>query len=100
MYASSGNKHFFTKSHHRQSYQNYGQSQQKLGTILENKLFKKSKISKTFINKSLSPSRIFFIEIFFRKDFTNFQQRKMTLKVQILRCLRSLLITLVSLKMK
>ena len=35
MYASSGNKHFFTKFGHRQTYQNYEQSQQKLGTILE-----------------------------------------------------------------
>ena len=35
MYASSGNKHFFTKSCHCQSYQNYEQSQQKLCTILE-----------------------------------------------------------------
>ena len=26
MYASSGNKHFFTKSCHRQTYQNYEQS--------------------------------------------------------------------------
>ena len=34
MYASSGNKHFFTKSCHSQTYQNYEQSQQKLGTIL------------------------------------------------------------------
>ena len=38
MYASSGNKHFFTKSCHRQTYQNYEQSQQKLGTILGNRL--------------------------------------------------------------
>ena len=38
MYASSGNKHFFIKSCHRQTYQNYEQSQQKLGTILENKV--------------------------------------------------------------
>ena len=38
MFASSGNKHFFTKSCHRQTYQNYEQSQQKLGTILENKV--------------------------------------------------------------
>ena len=38
MYASSGNKHFFTKSCHRQTYQNYEQSRQKLGTILENKV--------------------------------------------------------------
>ena len=38
MYASSGNKHFFTKSCHRQTYQNYEQSRQKLGTILDIKV--------------------------------------------------------------
>ena len=38
MYASSGNKLYVTKSHHRQTYQNYEQSRQKLGTILENKV--------------------------------------------------------------
>ena len=38
MYVSSGNKHFFTKYCHRQTYQTYEQSLQKLGTILENKL--------------------------------------------------------------
>ena len=38
MYASSGNKHFFTKSCYRQAYQNYEESRQKLGTILENKV--------------------------------------------------------------
>ena len=38
VYASSGNKHFFTKLCHRQTYQNYEQSRQKLGTILENKV--------------------------------------------------------------
>ena len=38
MYSSSGNKHFFTKSGHRQPYQNYEQSRQKLGAILENKV--------------------------------------------------------------
>ena len=48
MYASSGNKHFFIKSCHRQTYQNYEQSRQKLGTILENKVSKKSKFSQTF----------------------------------------------------
>ena len=35
MHASSGNKHFFTRSYHCQTYQNYEQSLQKLGTILE-----------------------------------------------------------------
>ena len=34
MYASSGNKH-----RHRQTYRNHEQSQQKLGTFLENKVF-------------------------------------------------------------
>ena len=34
MFASSGNEHFFTKSYHRQTYQNHEQSRQKLGTIL------------------------------------------------------------------
>ena len=38
MSASSGNKHFFTKSCHHQTYQNNEQSRQKLGTILENKV--------------------------------------------------------------
>ena len=38
MYASSGNKHFFTKPCHRQTYQNHEQSRQKLGTILGNKV--------------------------------------------------------------
>ena len=55
MYASSGNMHFFTKSCHCQTYQNYEQSRQKSGTILENKVFYKSKFSKTFFNKSWSP---------------------------------------------
>ena len=38
MYAFSGNMHFFTKSCHHLTYQNYEQSRQKLGTILENKV--------------------------------------------------------------
>ena len=38
MDAFSGNKHFFTKSRHRQTYQNYEQSRQKKGTILGNKV--------------------------------------------------------------
>ena len=37
MYASGGNKHFFNKSCHHQTYQNYEQSLQKLGTISGNK---------------------------------------------------------------
>ena len=35
------NKHFFTKSCHRQTNQNYEQSHQKLGTFLENKVLQK-----------------------------------------------------------
>ena len=68
MYASSGNKHFFTKSCHRQTYQKYEQSQQKLGTILENKVPQKSKFSITLFYKSWSPSQIFLIDFFLRKD--------------------------------
>ena len=37
-HASSEKKHFFTKSCLRQTCQNYEQSQQKLGTILGNKV--------------------------------------------------------------
>ena len=40
MYASSGNQHFFTRYCHRQTYQNYEQSRQKLDTILENSILK------------------------------------------------------------
>ena len=67
MFASSGNKHFFTKSCYHQTYQNYEQSRQKLGTILGNKVSWKSKFSKTFFNKSWSSSQIFFKEFFFGK---------------------------------
>ena len=38
MYASSGNKHFFTKAYHCQTYQNYELRRQKLGTFLVNKV--------------------------------------------------------------
>ena len=50
-YASSGNRHFFTKSCHRQTYQNYEQSRQKLGTILENKVSYSQKFQKHFLIK-------------------------------------------------
>ena len=45
-----------------QTYQNYEQSQQKLGTFLENKVPQKSKFPKNIFNKSWSPSPIFFKE--------------------------------------
>ena len=38
MYESRRNKHFFIKSCYHQTYQNYEQSQQKLGTILGNRV--------------------------------------------------------------
>ena len=60
IYASSGNKHFFTKWCHRQTYQNYEQSRQKLGTFLENKILQKSFQKKTW------------------KDSINFPHWKMT----------------------
>ena len=37
-YASMGNKQFFTKSYHCQTYQNYQQSRQNLDQFLENKV--------------------------------------------------------------
>ena len=46
MYATSGNKNFFTKSCHRQTYQNYEQRRQKLGTILGNKYLKNQNFEK------------------------------------------------------
>ena len=39
-----------------QTYQNFEQSWQKLSTFLGNKVLKKSKFSKNFINKSWSPT--------------------------------------------
>ena len=51
MYASSGNKHFFTKSCHCQTYQNYEQSRQKLGTILGNKYLKNQNFKEHFLIK-------------------------------------------------
>ena len=53
MYASSGNKHFFAKSCQRQTYQNYEQSRQKLGTFLENKVISKTSFNKIFFLKIL-----------------------------------------------
>ena len=79
MYAPCGNKHFFTKSCHRQTYQNYEQSRQKLGTILGNKVAQKSKLSKIFLNKSWSSSKDSYI--FFGKILPIFNTKKMTLKV-------------------
>ena len=78
MYASRGNKHFFTKSCHRQTYQNYEQSRQKLGTFLVDKVLQKSEFSKNFINISWSPNQIFIADFFFffLKDSTKLDTEK------------------------
>ena len=44
--ASVGNKYFSTKYCHRQTYQNYEQSRQKLGTFLENKVLQTQSFQK------------------------------------------------------
>ena len=49
--ASIGNRHFFTISCHRQTYQNYEQSRQKLGTFLEKKYFKNQSFQKMSLSK-------------------------------------------------
>jgi hypothetical protein len=43
-----------------------------MGAFLENKVRQKSKFSKKTFNESWSSSPIFFTEIFFWKDSTNF----------------------------
>ena len=67
MYASSGNKHFFTKSRHRQTYKNYEQSRQKYGTFLVNKVLQKFSLIKVGLLIK------YFSKNFFWKDLTNFQ---------------------------
>ena len=69
---------FFTKSCHCQTYQNYEQSRQKLGTFLRNKVFKKK-----IIYKSWSPSQIFCTEKKVQKDSVDFWCQKLPFKVQI-----------------
>ena len=73
MYPSIGNGHFFTISCHRQTYQNYEQNQQKLGTFLEHKVLQKLKFSKNFIFKSWF-KKIPFWFLMMKNDFesTNF----------------------------
>ena len=51
MYASSGNKHFFTKSCHRQTYQNYEQSRQNWAQFKKIKYLKNKNFQKHFILK-------------------------------------------------
>ena len=69
-------KHFFTKWCHCQTYQNYEQSRQKLGTFLENKVLQKSKFSKKLLIKVgllvQYSSQIFF----FLKDLPIFNTEK------------------------
>ena len=91
-------KHFFTKQCHRQTYQNYEQSRQKLGSFLEDKIFQKSKFSKTFILKVSLLVQYSSKNFFFEKIHPIFNTEKW-LKIRILRCSRRLLITFVSLTM-
>ena len=60
---------FFTISGYRQTYQNSDQTGQRLDTFLENKVYK-IKNFKKIINKSWSPSLIFFAE---KKTFGEIQ---------------------------
>ena len=65
MYVSSGNKHFFTKSCHRQTYQNYEQSRQKSTQFLEIKYPKNQNCQKIIYNSwSNILHRFFFTERF------------------------------------
>ena len=52
MYASSGNKHFFTKSCHHQTYQNYEQPCQRLQNSYFQSHFSVSKIGRIFPKKN------------------------------------------------
>ena len=98
MYASVENKHFFTKKCHHQPSQNYEQSQQQLGSCLENKVLQKSKFSKKlFIKVDLLVK--YFLQKKNHKDSVDFWWWKMTLKVKILQTLRRLFIMLVGLMM-
>jgi hypothetical protein len=90
------NKYCFTKWYHPQTYQNFEQSRQKLGTFLVNEVLWKSKFSKNLINISWSSNQIFSTE-FFLERYNQFQTLKMTLKLRILRSLTTLFIILVSL---
>ena len=52
MYASSGNKHFFTKSCHRQTYQNYEQPPQTYQNLYFQSHFSVLKIGRIFPKKN------------------------------------------------
>ena len=56
---------FFIILCYLQTYQIYAGSRQKLAEFLENKVFLKSKFSEEIFDKSLSPSLVFFKELFF-----------------------------------
>ena len=49
-YAYIGNKHFFSKSFHHQTYQNYEQSPQRLQNLYFQSNFSASKIKRIFLN--------------------------------------------------
>ena len=55
---------------------------QKLGIILENKVFQKLSLEKNVFTKRWSPNLIFLNEIFFWKNSVDYCHWKLTLKVQ------------------
>ena len=61
MYASSGNKHFFTKSCHRQTYQNYEQPPRTSQNLYFQSHFSVLKIGRIF------PKKIFYEEYLTRR---------------------------------
>ena len=65
-YATLGNKHFFTKSCHRQTYQNYEQPPQSLQNLYFQSHFLTLKINQIFLN-------FFFCEVYLstRSTFIN-----------------------------
>ena len=83
---------FFNRymSFHHQTNQNYQQSQQWLGTLIENKVFKKSKIA--LIKASLVCNLIFFKEKKIRKIPLIFNTEKWLKWIRIVQCFRRLLI--------
>ena len=62
---------------------------QKLGLILESKVVQKLSLEKNVFNKKWSPKLIFLDEFFFRKNSVDFWHRKLALKVQFWRFLRT-----------
>ena len=77
MYASYGNKHFFTKSCHRQAYPNYEQPPQTYQNSYFESHFSVLRIGRSF------PKKVFFGEYFSRRPTFI----KMFLKIKIFKIL-------------